>query len=217
MTATINEINRMVVEFASLVGNEDHYPLSRESQIWLVCESEGPSTAPIWKAVTKIAWEYSHFCDICRKQVVEAEFAERLVHGKALKAEDYIAEWRKAVTTPVPFSSLSSHGVTLVGSLSHATAGLKHKLEKNKAGLVRELLDSEFLGVQTDTLTSFSIPLIDLASCKLYYKAAGLWFDPTKYEVESARAISVKQSAKVSIFAGSNMSFDLFDTHGVAA
>lgn len=217
MTAKFNETNRMVVEFASLVGNEDHYPLSRESQVWLVCESEGLETAPVWKAVTSINWEYSHYCGICSRQVIESEFKERLVQGKTLKAEDYIAEWRKAVQTPVAFASLSNHGLTLVGTLGHATAGLIGERKTYQSSLIRELLESKFLTGQTDTLTTFSIPLIDLDSCKLYYKAAGLWFDPKKYEVESANAISVEQHAKVSVVAASNTSFDLFSLPGVAA
>lgn len=214
---TINEIDRIVVEFASLLSDDSHYPLSRESQIWLVCESAGPNAAPIWKTISRIDWKYSQICTICDKQAVEAEFKERLINGKIMKAEDYIGAWRVASKAPVPMSHLQMRHLVLIATVSHSTKGLQEKLATEDADTVSEALASEFLLEQTDELTTWSIPLTSLGNIWLYYKFAGIWISKEDYPEETVNAIKVVATGIGHGASVPNVPFDLFECEGAAA
>jgi hypothetical protein len=212
-----NEVNRLVVEFASLVGDEDHYPLSKQSQIWLVCETDGANTAPTWRAISNINWAYSQIGSICDKEAIEAEFKERLVCGKAYKAEDYIGLWRDEVKRPFAVESLHELRLTIVGIVSHPTKGLDANLATEKDRTIRKMLDSEFVTARTDKMTTWSIPLDSLENCGLYYTCAGMWFCRETYPEDRENRIEVISTGKLVLPVPVNMSFDLFETVGEAA
>lgn len=217
---SVNEIGRLVVNFASLIGNEDHYPLGPESQIWLVCEITPEETSPQWRAISGIQWEYSFFSSICYKEVIEAEFGERLVNGKALKAEQYIAEWRQALVKPVQIPDLQSYGLLLAGVVQQSLSGIQLLASQGDAS-VTGVLESEFHLDTTGDAVSWNVPLVNLANCKYHERLKSIYIRDGETSTKSSRLLRVENvdggQVLRAALQGASVSFDLFADEGVCA
>ncbi len=164
----INEIERLVIEFASLLGTEGKYPLSQETQVWLVCEQHSPETSPTWRILGHgISQAYSNISGICQKEAQEAEFGERLNMGKRVKAEDYIGLWRKAIGEAISISALPSKGMSLQCKITSSTQHLLAKEGVDKA-VANVLICGPFLTAKDEHKCTWVLPLDSLEACQTY-------------------------------------------------
>ena len=166
---TINEIDRLVIEFKTVLGQRNLYPISQESQVWLVCEQHHFDKPPIWRMVQEgINWSYSLISSICSKEVIEAEFFERLNQGKFVKAEAYIGLWRAAMDKAISISALVERGLALQCSFTNSTQYLLGKDGEYKA-LAVQALESTYLTARDDNQCTWEFNLDCLEACEAHY------------------------------------------------
>lgn len=220
----INETNRIVVEFASIFDEGYHYPLSQSSQVWLVCESNGPHKAPIWKSIHGITEQYTQIGQLCRQgNAIQAEFGERLVDGKRLSAQAYLGVWRKAATMPTPVQQLAKMGIGLQISLSKSLPGFKAAMQKDSSTIdFQALLDSPFVSERTASTLTWSIPITTLENCLVYCSLKNIWLnkedfpEPVFERFEVLAAQERNCAAAVMAPPRVHETFDLFAFAGVA-
>lgn len=212
----IQELDRIVVEFASLLGSGDHYPLSAESQMWLVCETTEPATPPVWRALGNVQWAHSFMSSVCQKMAVEAELKQRLVNGKALKAEAYIGHWRQAMKTPRSLADLSVFGIQLLGSVSKPVKGLLEEAKRSPEKHVEEAMESPFVTERTDDKVTWTVPLTSLGNLKAYMGFASIWLSSEIYP-DQVNEVLVGPSGAGNAAASAGLTFDLFAGMELAA
>lgn len=189
----IHEIDRVVVEFASILGSGDHYPLCAESQIWLVCETTAPGTpGAAWRPVGNIDWAYSQMSRLCESFAIEAELKQRLVDGKSLKAEDYIGLWRSAIKAPRSLADLGDDGIELQGKVLKPLKGLLDENTRSPEKGILDLIESPFVTEKTGEHVAWVVPLTDLTNLKAYTRLRSIWINTEKYpdQVCEVQAVS---------------------------
>lgn len=206
----------MVVEFASLLGSGDHYPLSAESQIWLVSETTEPATSPVWRAIGNIQWAYSLMASVCQELAVEAELKQRLVNGKPLKAEDYIGQWRLAMKSPRSLADLSAYGIQVLGRVAKPVKGLKDEAKRSPEKHVEEAMESPFVTERTDDKVTWTVPLTSLGNLKAYMGFASIWLSSEVYP-DQVNEVAVGPSGARNAAASAGLTFDLFAGMELAA
>lgn len=224
----INETNRLVVEFASIFGDTQHYPLSKTSQVWLVCESTGSDKTPVWTSITGIDQLYSQVGQLCFQwHAVQAEFGERLVNGKRVGAEAYLGVWREAAAKPISVQQLTAMGIGMQISISKSLPGfmaeMQAAMEKGSTRTdFQALLDSPFLSERTDAALTWSIPVTSLENCLVYCRVKEVWLDsrqfpapvPERFDVLVAQEV---HGAAAVIAPRGYETFDLFAMQEVSA
>jgi hypothetical protein len=206
----INEVNRLVIEFGTAVNNHlEQYPLSKESQIWLVCETDSEQPMPRWRALGRIDWSYRHFGNLCDKEVIEVEFQERLVNSATVKAEKYIGLWRESSKKMIAFSALQSTGLLLFGEVSLPAQALQENLEKSPDAKISKLLDGDFITEKTFEVIKWFIPLDSLANCISYLHLANQWFSDETVPKKSSDIKVVTLTGRVPPIV-QHETFDLF-------
>ena len=205
-----------MVEFASLLGNEDHYPLSAESQLWLVCETSDPSTPPAWEAIGRIEWAYSSMGRVCNDLAIEAELKQRLINGRPVKAEDYIGQWRLAMKSPRTLSDLTVYGIALLGKVEKPVKGVLEEAKRNPENRIEELMESPFVTERTDGKVIWNVPLTDLANLKVYMRLGSIWLHPDTYPDQVDDKVVVTRSASGAT-ASPGRTQDLFSVLEMAA
>jgi hypothetical protein len=212
----IHELDRIVVEFASLLGNGDHYPLSAESQMWLVCETTEPTTPPVWRALGNVQWAYSFMSSLCQKMAVEAELKQRLVNGKSLKAEEYIGQWRQEMKSPRSLADLSNYGIQLLGRVAKPVQGLQEEAKRSPEKRVEEAMESPFVTERTDDKVTWTVPLTGLGNLKAYMGFASIWLSSEVYP-DQVNEVVVGLSDAGAAAASAGLTFDLFAGMELAA
>lgn len=212
----IHELDRIVVEFASLLGSGDHYPLSAESQMWLVCETTEQASPPVWRALGNVQWAYSFMGSLCQKMAVEAELKQRLVNGKALKAEEYIGQWRQAMKTPRSLTDLSNYGIQLLGRVAKPVQGLLDEAKRRPEKHVEEAMESTFVTERTDDRVTWTVPLSSLGNLKTYMGFASIWLSSETYP-DQVNEVVVSRCGAVKTAAPAGGTFDLFSGMELAA
>lgn len=215
MKTIINETERLVIEFDSVIGEHQLYPLSKESQVWLVCEQHTFDKPATWRMLDRdIAQPYSLLGGICQKEVIEAEFGARLNGGRHVKAEDYIGLWRKAMLQSISITSLKSRGLSLQCTFTNSTQYLLGMDGEFKAK-AEAALSSRFLTARNESQCTWLIPLDSLEACEAYHliqrqhaygKYGHLWSSAVNLVV-SSELPSVEPVP----------AYDLFSDMGVAA
>lgn len=205
-----------MVEFTSLLGNEDHYPLSAESQLWLVCETSEPAAPSAWGVIGRIEWAYSLMGRVCNTLAIEAELKQRLINGKPMKAEDYIGQWRLAMKSPRHLSDLTAYGIALLGKVEKPVKGVLEEAKRSPEKRIEELMESPFVTERTDEKVIWNVPLTDLANLKAYMSLRSIWLHPDTYPDQVEDMIVVTRSASGAT-ASPGLTQDLFSGLEMAA
>ncbi len=180
MTIT-NEIARLVIEFASTVGDRRMWPIDKDSQYWLVCE-QTDDQAPVWRLMSDcICQPYSLIGGICQKEAIQAEFGERLCNGTRVKAERYVELWREAMSTGIALSALAARGMAIECTFFNSTEYLLGFDEEHKERAAAAL-NSPYLTSRNDTQSSWLMRMDSIEACEAWYAVERLKPYSDKYE-----------------------------------
>lgn len=170
---SINEINRLVVEFKPIIADRNLWPITDQSQIWLVLEQHNTDTTPVWRMLNKdIDEPYSLIQGICSEEAIQAEMNERTCSGKHVNAEAYIGLWRSEMLKGISFTDIATRGMFLRATFTNST---QHLLGiRGEKSIAEHVLNSPYLVKKDDVLCTWEFNLDCLAACEIYDKLSRL-------------------------------------------
>jgi hypothetical protein len=105
---------------------------------------------------------------ICQKEVIQAEFGDRLCNGKRVKAEDYLELWREAMRNGIPLSALAARGMAIECAFTNSTEYLLGFGEENKEKAAAAL-NSPYLTSRNDIQSSWHMRMDSIEACEAWY------------------------------------------------
>lgn len=215
MTKT-NEIERLVIEFASTVGDRRMWPIDKTSQYWLVCE-QTDDQAPVWRLMSdSICQPYSLIGGICQKEAIQAEFGERLCNGKRVKAEGYLELWREAMSNGIALSALAARGMAIDCAFTNSTEYLLGFGEEEYKERAAAALNTPYLTSRNDTQSSWLMRMDSIEACEAWYAVERLrpYSDKYKDLYSASTTLRILEAGQPS---AAKPAFDLFSEVAVAA
>ncbi len=172
---TINEIERLVIEFEALVTDHSFYPLYDNRQIWLVLEQHAPDKPSVWRMLNHdVVQPYSLIQGICSKEAIQAELKERTCNGRPVSAEAYIGLWRSEMFRGVSFTKIAQRDMFLSVTFTISTQYLLDMARDDDRAGAEYVLSSPNLVKRDDLLCTWQFNLDCLEACKLFCKLHSL-------------------------------------------
>lgn len=185
-TQPLNELDRLVVDFAPLLKASDWqsaYPIDQRSNLFIALETTGEADA-VWRTIDDLQASYINFGTLCSKRARMAEKGELLLNTRRVHAEVYLKAWRKAEANAIPIGQFLDRGMTPVVTISRpaAISSLPETARYNPEFL--EALKSCFVTHADSETITWTIPLTDFTSLMTYRNVFKLWLDPKQYSTE---------------------------------